>query len=78
MPEYTATPAFGAAVPVQAGDIIQNTGRHKILICAITPASDGDAVEVLPNKGIIITAATSVAVRCVSRHGGSFKVIAGI
>ena len=78
MPEYPATPAFGAAVPVQAGNIIQNTGRHMILICASTPASDGDAVEVLPNKGITITAATSVAVRCASRHGSSFKVIAGI
>lgn len=78
MPEYPATPAFGAAVPVQAGDIVQNTGRHMILICAVTPASDGDAVEVLPNKVVPITAATSVAVRCVSRHGSSFKVIGGL
>lgn len=78
MPEYPAPPAFAAPVPVETGDIVQNTGRHMILVCAAAPAADGDAVEVLPNKGVTITAATSVAVRCVSRHGSTFKVIRGI
>lgn len=78
MPKYDATATYGAPVPVQAGDIVQNTGAHMILVCAATPAADDDAVEILPNKGITIASAAEVAVRCASRHGSSFKVIRGL
>ena len=78
MPAYDATATYGAAVPVQAGDIVQNTGRNMILVCAVSPADDGDAAELLPNRGVTITAATQVFVRCASRHGSTFKVVRGL
>ncbi|WP_028710864.1 hypothetical protein [Paracoccus pantotrophus] len=78
MPKYDATPTFGDPVPVQAGDIVQNTGSYMILICAITPAADEDAVEVRPNRGITISEATEIRVRSAGRHGGAFKVIRGL
>ena len=78
MPLYQATDVYGASVTVQAGDVVQNTGRHIILVCALDPADDGDAVEVLPNRGVTITAATQIRVRCVNRHGSSFKVVRGL
>lgn len=78
MPVYPATNTWSAAIPVQAGDLVQNTGSHMILVCAASPAADGDAVEVLPNKAVTITAATSVFVRCLSRRPGEVKVIRGL
>ncbi len=78
MPKFDATPTYGASIPVESGDIIQNTGKHMILVCAPTPAADGDAVELLPGRGITITAATQIRVRCASRHGSNFKVIEGL
>ena len=78
MPAYLLSSSWSDPIPVQAGDVIQNTGRGLILVCAAVPAIDADAVEVEPNKGFTITAATAVAARSASRHGGSVKVIRGL
>ena len=55
MPRYTATTAYSAAIAVAVGDIVQNTGRYGVLVCAQATASDDDAVEILPNKGVRIS-----------------------
>ncbi len=78
MPKFDTTQTYSASIPVESGDVVQNTGRYTILVCALDPADDGDAVELLPGRGITITAATQVRVRCASRRGSSFKVIGGL
>lgn len=78
MPEFNLTSTWSDPVPVQAGDVVQNTGRHMVMVCAVTPAADADSVEILPNRGISITAATEIRARSASRHGSALKVIRGL
>lgn len=78
MPKFDATQSRGTPVAVAPGDIVQNSGGQMILVCAATPAADGDAVELLPNRGVTIAAAGAISIRCASRHGGSFKIVRGL
>ena len=78
MPAYSLTSTWSDPIPVQAGDVVQNTGRGLILVCPTDPALDDDAVEIEPNNGFTITAATAVTARSASRHGGRVKVIRGL
>ncbi|RCW77124.1 hypothetical protein, partial [Paracoccus lutimaris] len=79
MPAYTATDSWSAAITVAAGDIIQNTGRRLLLVCPVTPAADGDAVDLHPDQpGFAFDRATSIRVRSGSRLEGSFKIIRGL
>lgn len=79
MPAYIATTDWSAAIPVAAGDVIQNTGRGTLLVCPITPAADGDAVFLIPaTPGFAIDKATQIRVRSTSYHGGSFKIVRGL
>lgn len=78
MPKYNVTQAYGAPIPVQAGDIVQNTGIQTILVCPGSAPTDDDAAEVPPGRGLSISAAETVSVRCASRHGSSVKIIRGM
>lgn len=78
MPQYNATSTFGAPVPVAPGDIVQNTGRHMILVCAQDIPTDEDAVEILPGKAVRISTAGNIRVRSASFRGGEVKVIKGL
>ncbi|WP_220269837.1 hypothetical protein, partial [Paracoccus lutimaris] len=62
MPAYTATDSWSAAITVAAGDIIQNTGHRVLLVCPVTPAADGDAVDLHPDQpGFAFDRATTQA-----------------
>lgn len=78
MPRYTATTAYSAAIAVAVGDIVQNTGRYGVLVCAQATASDDDAVETLPNKGVRISTAGNIRVRSVGSRASQIKVVKGL
>ncbi len=78
MPRYTATTAYSAAITVAAGDIVQNTGRYGVLVCAQATASDDDAVEILPNKGIRISTGGSIRIRSLGSRPSEIKLVKGI
>ncbi len=79
MPAYTVTESWSDPIAVSAGDVIQNTGRRPILVCPVTPASDGDAVDLAPDQpGFAFDQATSIRVRSASYRPGSFKIVRGL
>ena len=78
MPLYPITNSYSDPITVAPGDAVQNTGRHMLFLCFATPADDDDAIELWPGQGLAISTATSMRVRCGSRHGGACKVVRGI
>ena len=78
MPQYNATSTFGAPVPVAPGDIVQNTGRLMILVCAQDIPTDEDAVEILPGKAVRISTAGNIRVRSVGSRASQIKVVKGL
>ena len=78
MPLYPITNSYSDPITVAPGDAVQNTGRHMLFLCFAPQADDDDAIELWPGKGLAISTATSMRVRCGSRHGGACKVVRGI
>ncbi|WP_189654982.1 hypothetical protein [Paracoccus mutanolyticus] len=60
-PVDTATTAYSAAIAVAVGDIVQNTGRYGVLVCAQATAS-GAMRGNPPNKGVRISTAATFSV----------------
>ena len=78
MPRYTATTAYSAAIAVAVGDIVQNTGRYGVLVCAQDIPTDEDAVEILPGKAVRISTAGNIRVRSLGSRASHIKVVKGL
>lgn len=78
MSKHTANITYGAGVPVQEGDVVQNVSPFMLLICPSSPANDDNAVETPPGMGLTIDSASQVFVRNLEPFPASYKIIRGL
>ena len=75
MPKHEVTSEWSAAIAVESGDVVQNTGFSIVMVCA--ESSPDDSIEIDPRKAVRIDTATQIRVRC--RNGKSeVKVVGGL
>ncbi|MFV0409080.1 MAG: hypothetical protein ACK5LJ_05095 [Paracoccus sp. (in: a-proteobacteria)] len=77
MPRHEITDSYSDPITVAPGQDVQNAGRYLLYVSFIDPASDDDAYEIQPGKGLEVKSATSMRVRSASRIGGTIKVLGG-
>jgi len=78
MPKYSLTSAWSDAIPVEAGDYVQNQSADPVEICAISPANSSDAIKLPPFEAVIISEAISIRARSSGNWPGDIVVAGGL